>query len=120
MAKRQSFQIEGSRHGAPIPMASKVGNILMSSAISGQGETPEEVAESMFNNIRAVMKAAGGTPDDIVKMIVLMQDNDVRKYIDTEWLKMFPDENSRPARHAEIPNRLAQKFFAVEITAVID
>jgi len=120
MAKRQSIQIEGARHGAPIPMASRIGNILMSSAIGGQGETPEEVAESMFNNVRAVLKQAGTTPDSIIKMVVLMQDNDLRKHIDPEWLKMFPDEDSRPARHAEVPTRLAQKFFAVEITAVID
>lgn len=120
MAKRQSIEIEGAHHGAPIPMGSKIGNIVFSSAIGGRGDDPDEQAVSMFSNIRAFMKAAGGTPDEIIRVTLLLKDAKYRENVDKEWLKMFPDENSRPARHAEVPNRLGQGLFAVELVAVLD
>lgn len=127
MAKRQSLDLAYMHHGAPIPMGSKIGSIVFSSAIGGHdektGKTPEdpdEQAAAMFANIRNFMEVAGGTPDDIIKVTLLLKENQYRAAVDKEWVKMFPDEHSRPARHAEIPNRLAQGFFAVEIIAVVD
>lgn len=126
MAGRESIDLDYMHHGAPIPMGSRIGNIIFSSAIGGHdqetGKTPEdpdEQAAAMFNNIRNFMTAAGGTPDNIIKVQLLLKDNQYRASVDKEWLKMFPNEKSRPARHAEIPNRLAQGFFAVEIIAVL-
>ena len=53
----------------------------------------------MFENVRRVMAAAGGTPDDIVKMTVWISDRALRPILNKHWVEMFPDPHSRPARH---------------------
>ena len=46
-------------------------------------------------------------------------DDKYRESINKEWLKMFPDENSRPARHA-LPAPIRGGFyFQVEVVAVL-
>lgn len=106
--KRQSIHIEGFVHKHPIPNASRVGNILMSGVINGVdpatgkvAATLEEQVTFMFAHVRAIMAAAGGSTDNIVKMTVFMADRSKRDAINGEWVKMFPDEHSRPARHTQ-------------------
>lgn len=127
MAKRQSIEIPGSGHGAPIPMGSKIGNIVYSSGISGRDtvknampEDADEQAACLFTNIRTFMQQAGGTPDDIIRMTVLVKDRKNLESINKEWLKMFPDEHSRPARHAlETEVRAGGALFQIELVAVL-
>ncbi len=127
MAKRQSINIGSGGHAAPIPMGSRIGNVVYSSAIGGRDELlgkipddPDEQAVAVFKNVRAFMEACGGTPDNIIHMRLLMKDDKYRENLNKEWVKMFPDENSRPARHAEVPNRLGMGLFNVELVAVLD
>jgi 2-iminobutanoate/2-iminopropanoate deaminase len=75
MAKRQSIMWPGFTHSNPIPNASKIGNIVMSSVIGPRdpatGKTPETLEEqvkNLFLQLSAAIKAAGGTPDDILKI----------------------------------------------------
>jgi hypothetical protein len=70
MAKRQSIMWPGFVHSNPIPNASKIGNIVMSSVIGPRdpatGKTPETLEEqvkNLFLQLSAAIKAAGGTPD---------------------------------------------------------
>ncbi len=125
--RRTVVNIPGMAHGAPIPMGAKVGNIVFSSGISGVNpEThtlpsdPDEQAEQLFKNIRTFMEQAGGTTDDIVHMRLLMKDDKYRESINKAWLKMFPDENNRPARHALTTEvRAGGALFQVELVAVL-
>ena len=57
-------------------MGSKIGKMVYSSGISGRnaetGELPNDSAqqtEHLFQNIRTFMAVAGGTPDDIIRVI---------------------------------------------------
>ena len=59
----------------------------------------------MFDNVRRVIEAAGGTPDDIVKMTVWITDRALRPTINKYWVEMFPDPHSRPARHTVAQRR---------------
>jgi len=97
----------GRKHANPIPNASRIGNLVMSSVILGtdpeSGEMPANLAaqcRNMFAHVRGIAEAAGGTTDDIVKMTVWLKDLADRAALNEEWLKMFPDPQSRPARHA--------------------
>src|SRR5581483_8045664 len=99
MAKRESIILPGMAHGAPIPMGSKIGNMVYSSGIGGRDqeknvipEDPAEQAACMFRNIRQFMELAGGSVDDIIHLQLLLKDAGDRKYIEPEWTKMFPDE----------------------------
>ena len=126
MAKRKSITWPGFKHENPIPNASMIGNILMSSIISGRdpetGKAPPEAEAqiaNIFKQIKLGVEAAGGTVDDIIKVNFWVKDPAVgRKMLNGEWAKMFPDSASRPARHtlslaATAPNLVTCDFVAV-------
>jgi len=126
MAKRKSITWPGFKHENPIPNASMIGNILMSSIISGRdpetGKAPPEAEAqiaNIFKQIKLGVEAAGGTVDDIIKVNFWVRDPAVgRKMLNGEWTKMFPNEASRPARHtlalpANAPNHVTCDFVAV-------
>ena len=72
----------------------------------------------MFNNIRAFMKAAGGSPDNIGIMTVFLKENSYRDSINKEWVKMFPDAESRPARHTTPLTDAGDTLVQCDVTAV--
>jgi enamine deaminase RidA (YjgF/YER057c/UK114 family) len=126
MAKRKSITWAGFKHENPIPNASMIGNMLMSSIISGRdpetGKAPPEAEAqiaNIFKQIKLGVEAAGGTVDDIIKVNFWVRDPAVgRKMLNGEWTKMFPNESSRPARHtlalpANAPNHVTCDFVAV-------
>lgn len=125
--KRQSIDIEGVAHGAPIPMASRIGNMLYSSGIFGTdpktGKSPEGAdaqAEQAFENLRSLLKAAGATPENVIYVTVYMKDRAQRDAVNKPWLKMFPDEHSRPARHAIQTDLPGGNFLQLQVVAVLD
>ncbi len=107
MARRQSVNFPGFSHQNPIPNASRIGNVMMSSVISGVDpgtrNYPATLAGqvgNIFTHIRRAVEAAGGTPDDIIKITFYVRDQAAgRAALNEEWVKMFPDPLSRPARH---------------------
>jgi 2-iminobutanoate/2-iminopropanoate deaminase len=121
----ESIDIEGVRHNAPIPMGAKVRNMVFSSGIMGTppggqlSDDPKEQARQLFENVRAFMKAAGASIEDIGHMRVLLKDDSYRDVINAEWEKMFPDEAKRPARHSvQMPLRGAM-LFQIELIALV-
>lgn len=105
MPKRQSIYLDEFGHKNPIPAAARVGDTLMSGIVHGLDPATGEVAETldaqcalMFQHVRSIVEAGGGTTDDIVKMTVWMQDRSQRDPVNREWEKMFPDPANRPAR----------------------
>ena len=126
MAKRKVIEIPGLSHQAPIPNGARVGNIVFSSAISGRDpktnelpKEPERQAKVLFRNIRTFMEKAGGTTEDIGHMTVYLKEESYREAINKEWVKMFPDEHNRPARHAIKIELRGEVLFQVEIIAVL-
>jgi 2-iminobutanoate/2-iminopropanoate deaminase len=109
MARRQSVNFPGFSHQNPIPNASRVGNIVMSSVIGGSNPgtrelpaTLEEQVRNLFTHVRNAVAAAGCSPEDIVKMTFWVKDPATqREALNAEWVKMFPDADSRPARHTQ-------------------
>lgn len=127
MTTRRSFEVTGLRHLNPIPMGSIIGNLMMTSGIFGMDpdtrRTPDDVegqCRLMFENIRRVMTAAGGSPDDIIKIVVWAKDRSFKDAVNTEWLTMFPDEHSRPARHTMMYDGFTGNVLVqCELTAVL-
>lgn len=108
MAQRDSIFIDGFKHANPIPNASRIGNLVVSGAIMGRdtttGETPNTIEGQcalMFQHMRSTVEAAGGTPDNIIKVTVWLKDPASRDAVNAEWTRMFPDAQSRPARHTQ-------------------
>ena len=126
MAKRQSVNFPGFSHQNPIPNASRIGNVMMTSVISGVDpgtrNLPPELSKqvtNLFTHVRTAIQQAGGTPDDIIKMTLWMKDPTTgRAALNDEWLKMFPDAASRPARHTMALGPESNALVTCEFVAV--
>lgn len=107
MAKRQSIEVANlPLHAQPFPAATRKGNMIFSSAISGMDPATKKVPDdaptqirNAFANLKTIVEAGGGTLEDIVKVTVFLQDRDMRPMVNEVWEKLFPDEASRPVRH---------------------
>ena len=128
MAKRTSIYVEGFGHKNPIPAACRIGNILCSGSIQGTdpatgkyGATLDEQCVLMFAHMKRIVEAGGGSLEDVVKMTVWMRDRSNRGPLNKEWLRLFPDPQSRPARHAiHAPGLDGEKLLECSFTAIID
>lgn len=125
VSRRRSIEIPGVAHGAPIPMGSRIDNLIFSSAIMGAdpatGKAPEDGKRQvrlMFDNLRSFLEVAGCSPDDVIQVSVLLADNAFRQAINDEWIAMFPNEASRPARHITLQPLAGSYVAQIEIVAV--
>lgn len=107
MSKRKSIYVPGFAHANPVPAACRVGNMVYSGGIYGfdpvtrkAADTMEEQCALMFAHVRTIVEAAGGSPDDIIKMTLWMKDRALRPLVNPHWESIFPDPSNRPARHA--------------------
>jgi len=102
----QSIYVEHLSHNAPIPGASKNGPFLATSAISGLDAKSGKLAEDFdgqchhaFENLGLFLAAAEMSLADVVKLTVFVTDNAARTQVNKHWIKAFPNESARPARH---------------------
>jgi 2-iminobutanoate/2-iminopropanoate deaminase len=126
MSRRKSVYIEGFQHVNPIPNACRIANLLVSGVINGvdpvTGKVPptlEEQCAFLFGHLRQIVQAGGGSTDDIIKMTVWVKDRSQREALNREWLKMFPDEETRPARHTMQGNMEGGVLIQCDFMAVI-
>lgn len=125
--KRQVIHVPGvPRHKNPIPNAVRLGNMIFSSSIAGYdpktGEVPKDPAVQVanaFTNVRLTMEAAGGTTDDIGRILFYVHDMSTRELLNKEWLKMFPDEDNRPVRKVLVSSIPKELVVQIEVTAVV-
>ncbi|MFT5531413.1 MAG: 2-iminobutanoate/2-iminopropanoate deaminase [Candidatus Poriferisodalaceae bacterium] len=104
---RQSIDIEGFAHGNPIPAATRIGPLVMSSITPpfnpGSRDVPESLDDqitNLFTHVGEMLKGAGATWDDMAKMTFYVTDPGAsRAALNGPWLERFPDPSSRPARH---------------------
>lgn len=125
---RRSIIVDGFRHGDnPVPAACVVGNILMSGAIFGIDPETGKLADSveaqctfMFAILGDILAAGRCGLEDVVKMTFFLQPDVPRELINVEWVKAFPDETSRPARHVIVSQTLSSRMFMqCDVTAIV-
>jgi enamine deaminase RidA (YjgF/YER057c/UK114 family) len=125
--KRRSIYIGEFLHQSPIPHASRIGNLVVSGLIRGVDPTTqkfpatlEQQCAFMFENVRRTVEAGGARTEDIIKMTFWMNPLS-RKPVNDEWVKMFPEAASRPARQtmevAMEPEVLVQCDFMAVVTS---
>ncbi|MGE4370212.1 MAG: RidA family protein [Burkholderiaceae bacterium] len=125
--KRTSIYVDGFSHKNPIPAACRIGNLLYSGSIQGTnvadgryGATLEDQCRLMFEHVERIVRGAGGSPDDIIKMTVWMKDRSRRQALNGPWLAMFPDPHSRPARHTMNADLDGEKLVECDFIAVLN
>lgn len=125
--RRRSINTDTFNHGElPIPAASRVDNVVYTGAISGYDITARAHAEGleaqcalMFSHLKAILAAAGASPEDVVRMTFYAKTPEVRAAINVEWVKLFPDPASRPARHVIGHETPKGSFVQCDAVAVI-
>jgi enamine deaminase RidA (YjgF/YER057c/UK114 family) len=126
--RRRSIEIPGFRHEHPIPAASRIGPFVVSGGISGMdpvtGRLPDGIEEQcalVFAHMKEIIEAASGTTDDILRVTVWLKDGAHRKFVNQQWLRMFPDAEARPARHTFVGQELAgNMLIQCEFWAVLN
>ena len=130
MTERRSIHVAGFSHVNPIPAGCQFGNFLITGAISGMDPVTHKMAESLedqvaniFHSMREIVRAAGGDTGNIVKVTVwhsgILSDPAQRAVLNREWVKMFPDENDRPARHAVISQLEPGRHLLCDMMAIL-
>lgn len=107
MTQRTSINVEGFNHGGqPIPAASRVGNFLATGGIHGMDpktgalpDAPQEQVRHMFSNLERILEAGGASMETVVRMTVFVKDKSLRDLVNDAWVRAFPLEAHRPARH---------------------
>ena len=127
MTRRSIHTSEVPEHKNPIPQASVVRGVLVSSVISGIDLAtgvfaPDKLAqfELAFSYLPKLMKAANGTLEDIVKVELYFANKADRGLANPFWVELFPDENSRPARHAHAASLPEGCYLQIQITAIME
>ena len=107
-------------------MGVRLGNLVFSSGISGKdpadGSLPPDAArqaELMFQHVRTLLEDAGAGLDDVARMTVYIKDDAYRDDLNREWLKAFPDESDRPARHTLVWDLRGGMLLQCELVAVV-
>lgn len=125
---RTAVDVPGLQHaGAPFPVATRLGPLLVTSALHGRdpetGELPDTLhgqAAAVFDNVRRVLKAAGAGPEHVVKVEVFAEDADLARAAMTEpWQQLFTDPGNRPVRHTMTSQLPGNFLIQVEVTAFI-
>jgi len=108
MSTRKSIEIEGLSHLTAIPVATKIGPLVVSSVIApfnpGTRDVPETVEEqyaNIFRHVELMLAEAGADWSHVAKMEFWTPTAD-RGAIDPIWTEKFPDAASRPSRHTHV------------------
>src|SRR5262249_28110914 len=72
----------------------------------------------MFQHVRSIVQAAGGSTANIIKMSVWLADGWRRDVLNAEWRKMFPDETPRRAPHTSRASLEGGQLINCDVTAV--
>ena len=123
---RTSIETDSFRHANPIPAASRIGPLLVSSIIGprepGGDRMPDDVEgqlSNLFHHVGAMLDAAGADWRHVAKMTFYVADIAVRDAINAPWTERFPDPASRPARHTQVLPT-AGRFISCDFLAYID
>ena len=125
MTQRRSIHIPGLSHLTEIPVATRIGPLLVSSVITpfnpGTRDVPEAIEEqigNIFTHVGAMLDAAGGTWEHVAKMDFWLGDPAHRPALEAPWVAHFPDAASRPSRHTHITKgaAMASAGFLAYIT----
>jgi 2-iminobutanoate/2-iminopropanoate deaminase len=120
---RKSIDIDGYRHSNPIPVATQIGPLIVSSVVAptapGGSAMPSDVngqLDNLFHHVGEMLAAVGADWRHVVKMSFYSSEPAIRLAINGPWIERFPDPGSRPARHTHItpdgPNIVTCDFLA--------
>ena len=122
---RRSIEVSSFTHSNPIPGASRIGPLLVSSVIMGRDPAASTVPDSaeaqyanLFHHIGEMLAAGGAEWRHVARITFYVPDAAFRDASNPIWLEHFPDAESRPARHTQVV--AGAKVASCEFIAYID
>ncbi len=110
---RVPLEIPGLSHKDPLPMGARLGQVVFSSVIAPEDPKdgklvagPLQQIDRCFENMKLMMKAAGGDDSGINHAWVFMKDFAHQPAMVERWVKDYPTFGDRPARKT-VPYDLA-------------
>lgn len=109
MSERSSIAIDGLSHLTGIPVATRIGPLLVSSVIAPfdpgtrnvPGGYPAQYA-NIFRHVGEMLKRAGGDWRHVAKMEFWVPVAEARDACEPAWNEKFPNRASQPARHTHV------------------
>jgi enamine deaminase RidA (YjgF/YER057c/UK114 family) len=109
MSQRRSIQIDGLSHLTAIPVATRIGPLVVSSVIApfdpGTRNVPDGYPAqyvNIFRHVGAMLAAAGADWRHVAKMEFWIPAAEARAALEVPWTEKFADPESRPARHTHL------------------
>jgi 2-iminobutanoate/2-iminopropanoate deaminase len=123
MSARQSIAIESLSHLTAIPVATRIGPLVVSSVIApfnpGTRIVPDTVTAqyaNIFHHVGLMLREAGADWRHVAKMEFWTPPVE-REALDPFWLEKFPDAASRPSRHTHVgEGKVATASFIAYVT----
>lgn len=116
-----------AQHRNPIPAAAVHRGLLITSAIIGKEpdtddypNSKERQVELVFAYLEEILHEAGATAQDVVKIDLYLTDKADRSLVNPHWLKLYPDNDSRPARQAHAATLPPGCCLQLVATAVLE
>ncbi|MEM7337623.1 MAG: RidA family protein [Actinomycetota bacterium] len=128
MSDRRSVETDSFAHENPIPVATRIGPMLISGIIPaydpGTRNLPTDLEAqvgNLFTHIGQALTNGGGTWDDVAKITFFTNAANARPLVNPFWVERFPDPDSRPSRHTQlIPNDAAPSISCEFIAWIAD
>jgi 2-iminobutanoate/2-iminopropanoate deaminase len=124
---RRSIEIKSFGHQNPIPAASRVGPLIVSSIIApvdpGTRNLPDTVEAqlaNLFHHVGEMLAGAGASWQHVVKMTFFVTDIAYREAINGPWVEKFPDAESRPARHTQKVEAAGKMLVSCDFLAYVE
>lgn len=124
---RRSIDISSFAHQNPIPAASRVGPLVVSSIIApvdpGTRDVPATVEAqlaNLFHHVGEMLEGAGAGWQHVAKMTFFVTDLAYREAINGPWVEKFPDPASRPARHTQKVESAGRMLVSCDFLAYVD
>ena len=124
---RKSIDIQSFAHENPIPAASRVGPLVVSSIIAafdpGTRNLPEGFdaqIRNVFTHIGQMLDGAGATWEHVAKITFYVSDISFRAAINPIWVEHFPDANARPARYTQHQPGGGKALVSAEFIAYVE
>jgi 2-iminobutanoate/2-iminopropanoate deaminase len=123
---RQSIEVQGFGHQNPIPAASRIGPLLVSSVVApmdpGTRDVPDDMEgqiANLFTHVGRILEAGGATWDDVAKMTFFVSTMAFRDAINAPWAERFPDPERRPARHTQLADHGGRTMVTCDVMAYV-
>ncbi|MEM8925966.1 MAG: RidA family protein [Actinomycetota bacterium] len=126
MSDRRSIETDSFAHQNPIPVATRIGPLLISGIIvafdPGTRDRPDDLEAqitNLFTHIGNALANGGGGWEHVAKITFFTNAPDARPLINPFWLEHFPDPDSRPSRHTLLIEDGGSPAISCEFTAWI-